>query len=77
MDSVVEAFNHYAEDYDKWFDTPEGKVLFKTEVEAVRVLMRDIEKPFLEKWIDKKCRICVHSGQKDSLVYYIFLKTNR
>ena len=49
MDSVVEAFNHYAEDYDKWFDTQEGKVLFKTEVEAVRVLMRDIEKPFLEK----------------------------
>ena len=49
MDSVVEAFDHYAEDYDKWFDTPEGKVLFKTEVEAVRVLMRDIEKPFLEK----------------------------
>ncbi len=34
MDSVVEAFDHYAEDYEKWFDTPEGKVLFKTEVEA-------------------------------------------
>ena len=48
MDSVVEAFNHYAEDYDKWFDTPEGKVIFSMEVEAVRVLMRDIEKPFLE-----------------------------
>jgi ubiquinone/menaquinone biosynthesis C-methylase UbiE len=48
MDSVVEVFDYYAEDYDKWFDTPEGKVLFKTEVEAVRVLMRDIEKPFLE-----------------------------
>ena len=41
-------FNHYAEDYDRWFDTPEGKVLFNMEVQAIRLLMRDIERPFLE-----------------------------
>ena len=41
-------FNHYSEDYDRWFDTPEGKVLFRMEVEAVRLLTRNIEKPSLE-----------------------------
>jgi ubiquinone/menaquinone biosynthesis C-methylase UbiE len=48
MKEVVEAFDQHAEDYDKWFDTPEGKVLFRMEVEAVRLLTRDIEKPSLE-----------------------------
>lgn len=48
MEDVTEAFDHYAEDYDKWFDTEEGKVLFEMEVEAVRLLMKDFEKPFLE-----------------------------
>ena len=48
MKNVTEAFDLYAEDYDNWFDTPEGKVLFEMEVEAVRLLMGDIEKPFLE-----------------------------
>jgi len=46
LDNTV--FNLYAEDYDRWFDTPEGKVLFRMEVEAVRLLSRDIEKPSLE-----------------------------
>ena len=43
-------FNHYSEDedYDGWFDTPEGRVLFRMEVEAVRLLMKDIKRPFLE-----------------------------
>lgn len=45
---ITSIFNLYAEDYDKWFDTPEGKMLFKMEVEAVRMLMKNIEKPFLE-----------------------------
>jgi ubiquinone/menaquinone biosynthesis C-methylase UbiE len=45
---VATVFNHYSEDYDKWFDTPEGKVLFRMEVEAVRLLTRNIEKPSLE-----------------------------
>ena len=48
MNGIVDTFDHYAEDYDQWFDTPEGKILFKTEVEAIRLLMKDIEKPFLE-----------------------------
>jgi ubiquinone/menaquinone biosynthesis C-methylase UbiE len=48
MKRVVEAFDQHAEDYDKWFDTPEGKVLFRMEVEAVRMLTRNIEKPSLE-----------------------------
>jgi ubiquinone/menaquinone biosynthesis C-methylase UbiE len=48
MISVAEVFDQYAEDYDRWFDTPEGKVLFEMEVEAVRLLMKGIEKPFLE-----------------------------
>jgi len=48
MKDVVEAFDLFAEDYDRWFDSPEGRVLFKTEVGAVRLLMKNIEKPFLE-----------------------------
>jgi len=47
---VTTIFNHYSEDedYDGWFDTPEGRVLFRMEVEAVRLLMKDIKRPFLE-----------------------------
>jgi ubiquinone/menaquinone biosynthesis C-methylase UbiE len=48
MSRASEIFELYAEDYDRWFDTPEGKVLFRMEVEAVRLLTRDIEKPSLE-----------------------------
>ena len=48
MKGVVEAFDQHAEEYDRWFDTPEGKVLFRMEVEAVRLLTRNIEKPSLE-----------------------------
>jgi hypothetical protein len=32
MNGIVDAFDHYAEDYDKWFDTPEGKVLFRSDL---------------------------------------------
>lgn len=45
---AADAFDLYAEDYDRWFDTPEGRVLFEIEVEAVRLLMKGLEKPFLE-----------------------------
>lgn len=48
MNGIVDAFDHYSEDYDRWFDTPEGKVLFRMEVETVRLLTRNIEKPSLE-----------------------------
>ena len=48
MKNVIETFEEYAEDYDKWFDSPEGKALFKMEVAAVKLLIKNIEKPFLE-----------------------------
>ncbi len=48
MSSVTEVFDSLAEDYDKWFDSPEGMVLFKMEVEAVRLLTKDLKSPSLE-----------------------------
>lgn len=45
---IKEAFDRYADEYDKWFDSPEGKIIFTMEVEAIRLLMKDLEKPFLE-----------------------------
>ena len=46
--NAVSAFDKYAEEYDKWFDSPEGKVLFELEADAVRLLMKGLEHPFLE-----------------------------
>ncbi len=48
MGSVTGTFDLLAVDYDKWFDSPEGRVLFEIEAEAVRLLMKDLEGPFLE-----------------------------
>lgn len=48
MKGVVKAFEQYAEDYDKWFDSHEGKIIFAMEVDAVRLLMKGLEKPSLE-----------------------------
>lgn len=45
---TIEAFNRYSEEYDRWFDGPEGRVLFQMEVEAVRLLMKDLKHPFIE-----------------------------
>jgi len=45
---VAEAFSLYAEDYDRWFDGPNGRMLFELEVKAVKVLMKDLVPPFLE-----------------------------
>jgi len=42
------AFDQYAEDYDKWFDTEKGRVLFELEVKTVRLLTKVLEHPFLE-----------------------------
>ncbi|MBI5408321.1 MAG: class I SAM-dependent methyltransferase [Nitrospirae bacterium] len=46
--NIVDVFDLYAKQYDKWFETIEGKALFKTEVEAVRLIIKDLRKPFLE-----------------------------
>lgn len=45
---VAEAFSLYAADYDRWFDDPQGRILFELEVKAVRLLMKDLSPPFLE-----------------------------
>ncbi|MBI5049412.1 MAG: class I SAM-dependent methyltransferase [Nitrospirae bacterium] len=45
---VVEAFDQHAEDYDRWFDTLEGRILFEMEIKAVRILMKGLGHPFLE-----------------------------
>ena len=47
-DNGVTAFSLYAEDYDRWFDTSAGRNLFKSEVNAVQILMKNIAPPFLE-----------------------------
>jgi len=47
-DDTVEAFSLYAEKYDKWFDDPNGRKIFESEVNAVRLLMKNLEPPFLE-----------------------------
>ncbi|MCL5421239.1 MAG: hypothetical protein M1461_02025 [Nitrospirae bacterium] len=41
-------FDLYANDYDRWFESPEGRVLFKLEVRAVKAVMKNIKRPFLE-----------------------------
>ncbi len=46
--NVIKAFDEYAEEYDKWFDSPYGTVLFQMETEAVSLLTGGLEHPFLE-----------------------------
>jgi ubiquinone/menaquinone biosynthesis C-methylase UbiE len=48
MIDTVKAFDDYAGNYDQWFESPEGKALFSAEVEAVRLLTKGLEHPFLE-----------------------------
>jgi ubiquinone/menaquinone biosynthesis C-methylase UbiE len=48
MSTAAEAFDQYAEEYDRWFESPEGRVLFRAEVNAVKVLVKDLRPPFLE-----------------------------
>lgn len=42
------AFDSLADEYDSWFDSPKGRVLFNMELEALRQLMTCLRKPFLE-----------------------------
>ncbi len=48
MKPVAEVFDLNVQDYDNWFDTPKGKILFNMEVEAVKRLVRKMNHPFLE-----------------------------
>lgn len=48
MSKASEAFDAHAAEYDKWFDSAEGRALFASEVGVVRLLMVDLEHPFLE-----------------------------
>lgn len=45
---IADIFDRYAEEYDEWFRSPKGRILFQIEVEAVRLLMIDAQPPFLE-----------------------------
>lgn len=46
--SAAEAFSRHAEEYDQWFDSTVGRMLFQMELAAVRLLMKDLVLPFLE-----------------------------
>ena len=48
MTTAAGSFDRLAGEYDAWFDKPKGKMLFKAEVEAVKVLMKGLKHPFLE-----------------------------
>ena len=48
MSKASEAFDAHAAEYDKWFDSAEGRALFASEVGVVRLLMMNLEHPFLE-----------------------------
>ncbi len=50
MIGSASAFDLYADEYDGWFDTPEGRVLFKMEVEAVRLLSLRGKRPLHRAW---------------------------
>ncbi len=41
-------FDEYATQYDAWFDSPEGRVLFENELAAIRFLWRQVCQPALE-----------------------------
>lgn len=48
MSMASEAFDAHAAEYDKWFESADGRALFASEVGAIRPLMMNLEHPFLE-----------------------------
>lgn len=48
MSRASDAFDAHAAEYDKWFESAEGRTLFASEVGALRLLMVNLEHPFLE-----------------------------
>ncbi len=48
MSKASEAFDIHAAEYDRWFESAEGRALFASEVGALRLLMMKLEHPFLE-----------------------------
>lgn len=48
MSEPAGIFDSEAEHYDRWFETPEGRVLFANELQAIRLLWRDEFRPALE-----------------------------
>jgi len=45
---IMNPFDRFAEEYDRWFETSKGRILFQIEVEAVKIFMDDVQPPFLE-----------------------------
>lgn len=48
MSEASKAFDAHIEEYDKWFDSAEGRAFVASEVGVVRLLMTNLEHPFLE-----------------------------
>lgn len=36
MNACVYSFDHHADDYDRWYDTPRGRVIFQREIACLR-----------------------------------------
>ncbi len=45
---ALEIFDRETERYDTWFESSAGLVLFRAEVEAIRLLLKDLPEPLLE-----------------------------
>lgn len=43
-----QVFDDYADRYDAWYDSPNGRALLATEVECIRPLVEPFPKPYLE-----------------------------
>jgi SAM-dependent methyltransferase len=48
MSKASEAFDAHIKEYDKWFESAEGRTLFSSEIGAIRLLMTNLEHSFLE-----------------------------